>query len=66
MKISITFTHSKEEDGYESQSCSTRSDVDDLYEAAQFLTDAFRGAGFSYVMNVGFEQKDGKVIFGEF
>jgi hypothetical protein len=66
MKISITFTHTQEEDGFDGQTGAVRDNVIDLYEAAQVLTDAFRGAGFSYVVNVGFEKDDGEVVFGQF
>jgi len=33
---------------------------------AQFFTDAMKGAGFSYVVDVGFEKDDGNIVFGEF
>ena len=66
MKISIVFTHNKEEDGFNGETGAVREGVSDLYEASQFLTDAFRGSGFSYVENIGFELEDGKVLFGKF
>lgn len=66
MKISIVFTHTKEEDGFDGETGAVREGINDLYEASQFLTDAFRGSGFSYVENIGFELSDGKVLFGKF
>ena len=65
MRVNIDFYFDKEDDGVEGSSSSTRDGVDDLYTMSQFLTDAMRGAGFSYVTDVGFEKDDGTVVFGE-
>jgi len=65
MRVSIDFYFDKDEDGVEGSSSATRDGVDDLYTMSQFLTDAMRGAGFSYVTDVGFEKDDGTVVFGE-
>jgi isopenicillin N synthase-like dioxygenase len=64
MNIQITFSFEKEVDGVEGYVTHNRKDVEDLYELAQFLTDAVRGAGFSYVVNTGFEKDNGEVVFG--
>lgn len=66
MKISITFTHKEGDDGFNGETGAVREGVSDLYEAAQFLTDAFKGAGFTYVENIGFELNSGEVLFGKF
>ncbi|MGJ8660425.1 MAG: hypothetical protein ACSHXL_00170 [Bacteroidota bacterium] len=66
MRVSIDFQFDKEFDGYEGRSSAFRDEVEDLYTMAQFLTDAMKGAGFSYVVDVGFEKDDGNIIFGEF
>jgi isopenicillin N synthase-like dioxygenase len=64
MDIQITFSFEKEVDGVDGYVTHERQDVEDLYELAQFLTDAVRGAGFSYVVNTGFEKDSGEVVFG--
>lgn len=64
MDIQITFSFEKEVDGVEGYVTHNRQGVVDLYELAQFLTDAVRGAGFSYVVNTGFEKDNGEVVFG--
>ena len=66
MRVSIDFQYDKEEDGYDGSSSASRDGVLDLYTMAQFLADAMRGAGFNYVVDVGFEKGDGNIIFGEF
>ena len=64
MKISVLIEFDKENDGVDGSVCHTRENIEDLYELAQFMTDAVRGAGFSYVVNTGFEKEDGDVLFG--
>ena len=66
MRMSFDFYFDKEVDGFEGSANYSRDDVDDLYTMAQMITDAVRGAGFSYVVNTGFEKDDGEVLFGEF
>jgi hypothetical protein len=66
MRVNIEFLFDKENDGYDGISSSSRDDVHDLYTMSQFLADAIKGAGFSYVVDVGFEKDDGNIIFGEF
>ena len=66
MRVSIDFEFDKEFDGYEGSSSASRDEVEDLYTMAQFVADAMKGAGFSYVVDVGFEKGDGNIIFGEF
>ena len=66
MRVSIDFQYDKEDDGYDGSSSASRDGVLDLYTMAQFLADAMKGAGFSYVVDVGFEKDDGNIIFGEF
>ena len=65
MRVNIDFYFDKDDDGVDGSSSSTRDGVDNLYTMSQFLTDAMRGAGFSYVTDVGFEKDDGTVVFGE-
>jgi len=65
MRVSIDFYYDKEEDGIEGSSSASRDGVFDLYTMSQFLADAMRGAGYSYVTDVGFERDDGTVTFGE-
>lgn len=64
MRVHITFSFDKEDDGVDGHVTVSREGVEDLYELAQVLTDAVRGAGFSYVVNTGFEKDDGEVVFG--
>lgn len=64
MDVQITFSFEKETDGFEGYATHNREDIEDLYELAQFLTDAVRGAAFSYVVNTAFEKDDGDVVFG--
>ncbi len=66
MKVSIEFEFEEEDDGYVGFSASSREGVIDLYTMAQFLTDAIQGAGWGYVVDVGFEKDDGAVTFGKF
>jgi hypothetical protein len=65
LQVSIKFQYEKDDDGFYGSSSSSRDGVEDLYTMAQFLTDAMKGAGFSYVVDVGFEKDDGSIIFGE-
>jgi hypothetical protein len=65
VRVSIDFQFDKEDDGYDGSSSASRDGVVDLYTMAQFLTDAMKGAGFTYVVDVGFEKDDGSIIFGE-
>jgi hypothetical protein len=66
MRVSLDFQYDEEDDGYNGSSSSSREGVMDLYTMAQFFTDAMKGAGFSYVVDVGFEKDDGTITFGEF
>lgn len=66
MRIEITGYFDKDEDGFEGSFTSIRDGVEDLQTLAQQLTDAARGMGWSYVVNVGFEKEDGSVTFGIF
>lgn len=66
MKVSIVFTQTiAEGDGVNSVMAHEESGVEDLYGLSAFITRAVNGAGFSYVQNVGFEDDDGNVIFGD-
>ena len=66
MRVSIDFHFDEEDDGYDGSSSASRDGVYDLHTMAQFFTDAMKGAGFSYVVDVGFEKDDGNIVFGEF
>jgi hypothetical protein len=61
MKVTILF----EDDNYGDKvtSMSTRENVEDLATLALFFTDAVKGAGWDYVVDVGFEKDDGNVVF---
>mgnify|MGYP000379513659 CR=1 FL=1 len=65
MRVEIEFYFDKEADGIDGSARFSRDDVEDLYSMAQMMTDAMRGAGFSYVVNTGFEKDNGEVVFGE-
>ena len=65
MRVSMDFYFDKEIDGYDGELCVSRSDVEDLYALAQFVTQCVQGAGFNYVTDVGFEKDDGNIVFGE-
>lgn len=65
MRVDIEFYFEQETDGVTGSARFSRDDVGDLYSMAQMLTDAMRGAGFSYVVNTGFEKDNGEVVFGE-
>lgn len=66
MRVNIEFYFDEAEDGISGSAIFTRDNVEDLYAMAQLMTDAMRGAGFSYVVNTGFEKDDGSIAFGEF
>ena len=66
MKVSIEFEFDDDDDGYVGFSASSREGVMDLYTMAQFLTDAIQGAGWGYIVDVGFEKDDGTITFGKF
>jgi hypothetical protein len=65
MRVDIEFYFDEVEDGVSGSARFSRDKVDDLYTMAQMLTDAMRGAGFSYVVNTGFEKDNGEMVFGE-
>jgi hypothetical protein len=64
MNINVTINFEKDIDGVDGYTTHYREDIEDLYQLAQYLTDVVRGAGFSYVVNTGFEKDDGEVVFG--
>ena len=67
MKITFIAEFSEEDgDGFEGVMTYTRDEVENLTEVSQFLSDALRGAGFSYVEDVGFRYEDGEEIWGGF
>lgn len=66
MKVSILFEECKEDVGFDGQILHIRDDIENLMQLADFLTDAVRGAGFSYVKNVGFEKDDGSMTYGTY
>ena len=68
MKVVLSFiqsTQGEESDGVNSTTVSSQDGIEDLYDLSDFLTKAVQGAGWGYVNNVGFEQNDGQVIFGD-
>ena len=64
MRVDIEFYFDEDTDGVSGSARFTRDNVEDLYTMAQMMTDAMRGAGFSYVVNTGFEKDNGEVVFG--
>jgi len=66
MKVSILFEECKDDVGFDGQVLHVRNDIENLMQLADFLSDAVRGAGFSYVTNVAFEQNNGKMTFGTY
>lgn len=66
MKVSILFQECKEDVGYDGMVSHIRDDIQNLTELANFLSDAVRGAGYSYVNTVAFEKDDGDMVFGDY
>ena len=66
MKVSILFEECKDDVGFDGKVLHVRDDIENLMQLADFLSDAVRGAGFSYVTNVAFEQDNGKMTFGTY
>lgn len=64
MRVDIEFYFDEDTDGVSGSARFSRDNVEDLYTMAQMMTDAMRGAGFSYVVNTGFEKDNGEVVFG--
>ena len=65
MKITFIAEFSEEDgDGFEAVMTYTRDEVENLTEVSQFLSDAIRGSGCSYVEDVGFRYEDGEEIWG--
>jgi|TARA_R110000772_G_scaffold133419_1_gene241864 hypothetical protein len=65
MRVSIDFYFDEDTDGYNGSSSASRDGVEDLQTAGQFISGALRGAGFSYVEDVGFLTDDQVIIWGE-
>lgn len=66
MKVSILFEEVAEDVGYNGTVAFERDNIDDLTQLANLLSDAVRGAGFSYVNTVAFEKDDGDMVFGDY
>lgn len=66
MKVSILFEECKEDVGFDGMVFHIRDDIQDLTQLANFLSDAVRGAGYSYVNTVAFEKDDGDMVFGDY
>tara|TARA_R110000868_G_scaffold27592_2_gene104466 strand:+ start:1137 stop:1337 length:201 start_codon:yes stop_codon:yes gene_type:complete len=66
MKVTITFDHETEEDGFDGSTTIIRHEVDDLYALARAFAEAARAGGFTYVEDVAFEKDDGQMLFGGF
>jgi hypothetical protein len=66
MKVTILFEECAEDVGYDGQVLHVREDIQDLMQLADFLGDAVRGAGFSYVNGVAFERDDGEMVWGTY
>tara|TARA_R110000850_G_scaffold182689_2_gene308198 strand:+ start:6096 stop:6296 length:201 start_codon:yes stop_codon:yes gene_type:complete len=64
MRVTITFGHDCEDDGFEGSTTLVRHEVYDLYSLGRTFADAARAGGFTYVEDVAFERDDGKMVFG--
>lgn len=64
MKVTITFDHDSEEDGFYGSTTLVRQGVDDLYALANTFAEAARAGGYTYVEDVAFERDDGQMVFG--
>lgn len=66
MKVTILFEETADEVGFNGQVLHTRDNIEDLSQMSDFLADAIRGVGFSYVKGVAFEKDDGEMVFGNY
>ena len=66
MKLTITFEHDSEDDGFEGSTTLVRYEIEDLYTLGKAYADAARAGGFTYVEDVAFEKDDGQMVFGGF
>lgn len=66
MRVSILFEECKDDVGYDGTVFHLREDIQDLTQLSDFLADAVRGAGFSYVNAVAFERDDGEMVWGNY
>lgn len=66
MKVTILFEETIDEVGYNGQVLHVQDNIEDLRQLSDFLAAAVRGAGFSYVQGVAFEQDDGEMVFGNY
>jgi hypothetical protein len=65
MQVSITFTSTSEEDGFEGSTTVVRDSVEDLQSLATVYSEAARAGGFTYVQAVAFEKDDGQMTFSD-
>tara|TARA_R110002126_G_scaffold173676_4_gene322290 strand:+ start:63 stop:263 length:201 start_codon:yes stop_codon:yes gene_type:complete len=66
MQVSITFTATSVDDGFEGSTTVVRDGIDDLYGLGKAYADAARAGGYTYVEDVAFEKEDGQMVFGDF
>jgi|TARA_R110000765_G_scaffold153485_1_gene256347 hypothetical protein len=66
MQVTITFTATDEDDGFEGSTIVVRDGIDDLYGLGKAYADAARAGGYTYVEDVAFEKDDGAMVFGGF
>lgn len=59
MKVSILFESTIEEDGHDLEVILHKEEVIDLYELSDFISNALRAAGFTYVDSVGWRDTQG-------
>jgi|TARA_R110000824_G_scaffold7178_2_gene32530 hypothetical protein len=65
MKVTMFATLTEQEDGYDGTIEITREDVPDLQTLAHAVTDFTVAVGFCYVKAVGYECKNGEMIWGD-
>ena len=66
MKVTILFEETVDDVGYNGQVLHVRDNIEDLHQLSDFLADAIRGVGFTYVNGVAFEKDDGEMVFGNY
>lgn len=66
MRVSILFESTIEDDGHDLDVILDKKGVLDLYEMTDFLSDALRAAGFTYVDSVGWKDNKGNETWSKF
>lgn len=64
MRVTITFEHNEEEEGFNGLTTHSRDGVENLYDLANSFLAAAAAAGFTYVEDVGFRKDNGDEMWG--